>query len=79
MSTFMDSDAMSSALTSSPLMGPFLYLGKRMATSGQTRLQAGQLVLHFSWFWTVMRPSPSTEYTSKRQKERHCMQFVQRS
>jgi hypothetical protein len=42
----------SASLISSPLMGPAAYLGNMMATSGQTREQAGQLVLQLSLFWT---------------------------
>ena len=35
---------MSSVFTSSPLIGPAPYFGKRIATSGHTREQAGQFV-----------------------------------
>jgi hypothetical protein len=52
MSTFMLSRRTSSALTTSPLIGPCRYFGKRMATSGQTREQAGQSVLHLALFCT---------------------------
>ena len=38
-------------------MGPLLYLGNMMATSGQTREQAGQLVLQLSLFCTWILPS----------------------
>ena len=55
MSTFMDSSRTSSARTTSPLIGPFLYLGKRIATSGQTREQAGQSVLQLSCFCTLIK------------------------
>ncbi len=50
MSTFIASRRMSSELTSSPLIGPALYFGNMMATSGQTREQAGQSVLQFDSF-----------------------------
>ena len=49
MSTFIFSRSRSAALTSSPLIGPALYFGKRIATSGQTREQAGQSVLQLVW------------------------------
>ena len=44
MSTFIFSRWMSSSRTSSPFIGPILYLGNRIATSGQTREHAGQSV-----------------------------------
>ena len=78
-SIFIVSRRTSSALTSSPLIGPALYLGKMIATSGQTREQAGQSVLQLAGLKTVIRASGVTPYTSNRQKLRHCMQFVQRS
>ena len=56
MSTFIASRRTSSALISSPLMGPDLYFGKRIATSGQTRLQAGQSVLQFDCLRTWILP-----------------------
>src|SRR5919106_6406120 len=78
MSTFIFSRWRSSSRISSPLIGPPLYLGKRIATSGQTREHAGQSVLQLVGFLTSIFLSFDTPYTSKRQKVRHCMQFVQR-
>src|SRR5439155_11305157 len=52
MSTFIFSRCRSASLTTSPLMGQALYLGNMMAASGQTREQAGQLVLQLSLFCT---------------------------
>ena len=60
MSTFMLSRRTSSADTLSPLIGPCRYFGKRIATSGQTREQAGQSVLHLFWFWTWIFLSADT-------------------
>ena len=60
MSTFIASRRTSSASISSPLIGPALYLGNRIATSGQTREQAGQSVLQLLWFWTVILPAGDT-------------------
>ena len=79
MSTFIASRCTSCSRTTSPLMGPLPYFGNRIATSGQTREQAGQSVLQLSWFCTVICFFSSTPYTSKRQNVRHCMQLVQRS
>ena len=39
-------------LTSSPLIGPCRYFGNMIATSGQTREQAGHSVLQLLWFCT---------------------------
>jgi hypothetical protein len=50
MSIFIFSRFRSAALTTSPLIGPALYLGNMMAASGQTREQAGQFVLQLSLF-----------------------------
>ena len=44
----------SASLTTSPLIGPALYFGNMIAASGQTREQAGQLVLQLSLFCTWM-------------------------
>ena len=60
MSTFIFSFCKSASLTTSPLIGPALYFGNMIAASGQTREQAGQLVLQLSLFCTWMRFSPST-------------------
>ena len=52
MSTFIFSRWRSASRTSSPLIGPPLYFGKRIATSGHTREQAGQSVLQLVGFRT---------------------------
>src|SRR6185295_7411141 len=78
-SIFIFSRCKSASLTTSPLIGPALYFGNMIAASGQTREQAGQFVLQLSLFCTWMRCCSSTPYTPKRQNERHCIQFVQRS
>ena len=58
MSTFIASRRTSSAFTSSPLIGPGGTSGNMIATSGQTREQAGQSVLQLFWFWTwIFRPA----------------------
>ena len=44
-STFIASRRTSSELTTSPLIGPALYLGNRIATSGQRGEQAGAVCL----------------------------------
>ena len=77
--TFIFSRSRSSSLTSAPLIGLARYLGKMMAASGHTRLQAGQSVLHLSWFCARIWSASSTPYTPNRQKLKHCMQLVQRS
>ena len=56
MSTFIASRRTSAAWISPPWIGPWRYLGKRIATSGQTREHAGQSVLQLSWFWTWICP-----------------------
>src|SRR5688572_4163406 len=78
MSTFIFSRCRPSPHTSSPLIGPPLSFGNRVATSGPTREQAGQSVLQFVGFLTSIFFSVETPYTSNRQKVRHCMQLVQR-
>ena len=60
MSTFIASRRTSSAVTSSPLIGPWRYFGNMIATSGQTREQAGQSVLQLLWFWTWIFLSSET-------------------
>ena len=54
MSTFIFSRWMSASRTSSPLIGPILYFGNRIATSGQTREHAGHSVLQFDGFCTLI-------------------------
>ena len=78
MSIFIASRRTSFVLTASPLIGPALYLGNMMATSGQTREQAGQSVLQLLSCWTWILPSGEAPYTPNKQKLRHCMRLVQR-
>jgi hypothetical protein len=60
MSIFIFSRPTSVWLTGAPSIGPAWYFGNMIATSGQTREQAGQLTLQLEGFSTRRRWSAST-------------------
>ena len=55
MSIFIFSRPTSVWLTGAPSIGPAWYFGNMIATSGQTREQAGQLTLQLEGFSTRRR------------------------
>ena len=60
MSTFIFSRWTSASATGPPSIGPAWYFGNMIATSGQTREQAGQLTLQLAGFSTRSVWSPAT-------------------